>query len=83
MVMYIPEFNDLGKWMSGKVHMLAVYLALGDIRLILRSHKKQLTKYKAERAYWNQRIIRKREIIKEYEGYLKTLRKETCPKPKN
>ena len=70
------SYKGLGDWMRGKVQLLVVHLAVGEIKALLKAHKKQLEEYKYQRTFWNHRIIRKREIIKSYEGYLKSLRKE-------
>ena len=70
------SYTGLKGWMVGKAHALVIHLAVCNIKAILKAHKKQLEEYKSQRTYWNHRIIRKREIIKEYEGYLKQLKKE-------
>ena len=70
------SYTGLKGWLMGKLHLCVVHLAVGEIKAILKAHKKQLEEYKNQRTYWNHRIIRKREIIKDYEGYLKSLRKE-------
>ena len=52
------------------LHSFFIKELMKRTRKILAAHEAQLREYKAQRSYWNQRIVRKNKLIREYKKTL-------------